>query len=74
MVTRTVRAKANKLIVEFDLPDQDAGKTFEVMAIPVNTEDNSNKEFEIEKFAKEHGIDLNGFKFNREELYDRGLS
>lgn len=44
------------------------------MAIPVNPENNSNKKFEIEQFAKEQGVDLTGFKFNREELYNRGLS
>jgi hypothetical protein len=74
MVTRTVRAKANKLIVEIDLPEQDAGKTFEVFFVPVDVEDRDRKKKEIEAFARKNGVDLTGFKFNREELYDRGLS
>lgn len=75
---RKIKREGRKLVIE--LPEDFTAREVDLILWPSTEENESkkNKETELaewkkdmEQFYSKFNVDLSGFKFNRDELYDR---
>ena len=57
--------------ITVEIPEEYLNRTVEIMVIPVPEESLEQRKQEIRAFFAQHQANLSGWKFNREELYDR---
>jgi hypothetical protein len=74
MTVKKIKPTQEHVTLELDVPKEYIGREVTVQLLCDDlSEDKEQRRGEIEKIFGKYNVDLSGFKFNREELYDRDL-
>ena len=57
--------------ITVEIPEEYVNRTVEIIVLPVPEESLEQRKQEIRAFFAQYQAKLSGWKFNREELYDR---
>ncbi len=77
-IRKFIESETNEVSINITLPDEFKSRKLEVIILPVTDDVETKKEIDLEAYhqsimdyySKFH-VDFTGYKFNRDELYDR---